>query len=345
MLVQVVREGRYMIARDIDTGEDVTKSISRYLLDKAIRQNSYLSKHSTLGWVLTKKEVTQSFMKVDIPKSKLDYFSCPKELIISPLKWKFLLRSAYKGDNVMMVGDSGSGKTVTAQTIAKSLGRPFFFINLGATSDPRSTLIGNTHFKNGTSFSPSYFVNAIQTPNAIILLDEITSMHPDAEKILISVLDENQRYLRLDEHPDTPTINVAPGVCFIATANIGLAYTHTRKVSKATFDRFSVVEIDALTKKEEERLITLRIPTLSTGMVKTVAEIVATTRDEASKEDGKLEFGISTRQSLKIAGLLDDDFTIAEAAELHIYPLFSAKGGADSERTYVKQVVQKFIVG
>jgi hypothetical protein len=41
--------------------------------------------------------------------------------------------------------------------------------------------------------------------------------------------------------------------------------------------------------------------------------------------------------------LLYDNFTIAEAAEAAIYPHFSADGGVDSERTFVKQVVQQFV--
>ena len=45
-----------------------------------------------------------------------------------------------------------------------------------------------------------------------------------------------------------------------------------------------------------------------------------------------------------MAGLLNDGFTLAEAAEACIYPFFSSAGGNDSERTYMKQLVQKFFV-
>ena len=46
--------------------------------------------------------------------------------------------------------------------------------------DSRATLIGNVHFdkKKGTYFSESVFVKAIQTPNAVILLDELSRTHP-----------------------------------------------------------------------------------------------------------------------------------------------------------------------
>ena len=43
----------------------------------------------------------------------------------------------------------------------------------------------------------------------------------------------------IDEHDDSPTILVARGVSFIATANIGMEYTATRVIDRAILDRFS----------------------------------------------------------------------------------------------------------
>ena len=52
---------------------------------------------------------------------------------------------------------------------------------------------------------------------------------------------------------------------------------------------------------------------------------------------------MSTRTSVEIAGLLFDGFSLLEAADITIYPQYDATGGVDSERTFVKQIVQKFI--
>ena len=49
------------------------------------------------------------------------------------------------------------------------------------------------------------------------------------------------------------------------------------------------------------------------------------------------------RTSVEIAGLLFDGFELQDAAEITIYPQFDSSGGVDSERTFVKQIVQKFI--
>ena len=174
----------------------------------------------------------------------------PKGLIMKELKWKYLIRSAVRGKNIMMTGQAGCGKTLAAKSLVNALDRPDFYFNLGATQDPRSTLIGNVHFdkQKGTFFSESLFVKAIQTENAVILLDELTRAHPDAWNILMPVLDYGQRYLRLDEADGQTTINVADGVTFIATANIGNEYTATRQLDKALMDRFTVIEMDLLNK-------------------------------------------------------------------------------------------------
>jgi hypothetical protein len=45
-----------------------------------------------------------------------------------------------------------------------------------------------------------------------------------------------------------------------------------------------------------------------------------------------------------MAGLIYDGFKIDEAAEVCIYPQFDSSGGVDSERTFVKQLVQKHVI-
>ena len=208
-----------------------------------------------------------------------------------------------------------------------------------------TTLIGNVHFdkKKGTFFSEALFVKAIQTPNAVILLDELSRAHPDAWNILMTVLDEGQRYLRLDESDGQQTINVAEGVTFVATANIGNEYTSTRVMDKALMDRFIIVEMDVLNSEEEHGLLQYMFPHVESELLKSVAEIATQTRGESKSEAGRLSTGISTRTSVEIAGLLYDGFGLDEAAEVTVYPQFSDDGGLESERTYVKQLVQKYI--
>jgi nitric oxide reductase NorQ protein len=269
----------------------------------------------------------------------------PQEMVITDLKWKYLIRSAVRAKNIMMTGPAGCGKTMAAKALVKALDRPDFYFNLGATQDPRATLIGNTHFdKNkGTFFSQSAFVSAIKTPNAVILLDELSRAHPDAWNILMTVLDGGQRYLRLDEADGSPIVKVAEGVTFIATANIGNEYTSTRVMDRAILDRFVTIEMDVLNDEQEYGLLKYMFPEVSDDNLKAISEIAHHTRVQSLSDAGKVTSMVSTRASVEMAGLIYDGFDLFEAAEISIFPFFSNDGGVDSERTYIKQLVQKYI--
>ena len=269
----------------------------------------------------------------------------PNELVMPDLKWKYLIRSAVRAKNIMMTGPAGCGKTMAAKALVNSLDRPDFYFNLGATQDPRATLIGNTMFdqKRGTYFSESSFVQAIKTPNAVILLDELSRAHPDAWNILMTVLDQGQRYLRLDEAEGSPIVNVAEGVTFIATANIGNEYTSTRVIDRAILDRFVTIEMDVLNDEQEFGLLKYMYPEVNDDDLKAIAEISHHTRTQSMSDSGKVTNMVSTRASVEMAGLIYDGFDLFESAEISIFPFFSADGGVDSERTYIKQLVQKYV--
>ena len=300
----------------------------------------------------TTEPVVPDMSSVEVPTDHAEvlnfihssYSLKPTGLMMNELKWKYLVRSGVRGKNIMMTGPAGCGKTMAAKSLVNALDRPDFYFNLGATQDPRGSLIGNTHFedKKGTYFSESLFVKAIQTPNAVILLDELSRAHPDAWNILMTVLDYGQRYLRLDEQDGQNTIKVAEGVTFVATANIGNEYTSTRVMDKALMDRFTIVEMDVLTENEEHELLTYMFPHVDNTVLSNVAKIASLTRIEASSDTARVPHGISTRTTVELSGLLFDGFSLEEAAEVSIYPQYDNSGGVDSERTFVKQIVQKF---
>ena len=337
---------------EITTGARKRAYEGGYLLGRFQMKNGKFQWRKVADSMVETPSPVENTPSVDVPTDHAEilnfihnsYSLKPKMLMMSELKWKYLVRSGVRGKNIMMTGPAGCGKTMAAKSLVNSLDRPDFYFNLGATQDPRSTLIGNTHFDSGkgTYFSQSLFVKAIQTPNAVILLDELSRAHPDAWNILMTVLDYGQRYLRLDEANGADTIKVAEGVTFVATANIGNEYTSTRVMDKALLDRFTIVEMDVLSEEDERSLLNMMFPSVDSVVLGNVAKIATLTRSESNSETARITSGISTRTTVELCGLLFDGFTLEEAAEVSIYPQYDSTGGVDSERTFVKQIVQKF---
>ena len=364
IIVEIIKSGNRYNAWD-SSGKKWTAEIGTGTRKKAYKAGMALERRTgktgkTYWWKVsmdnfksTPNLPTVNTNEVEVPEGHEEvvdfimnsYGLKPVGLVMNELKWKYLIRSAVRGKNIMMTGQAGCGKTLAAKSLINALDRPSFYFNLGATQDPRASLIGNVHFnkKTGTYFSEALFIKAIKTPKAIILLDELTRAHPDAWNILMSVLDYGQRYIRLDEADGQATIKVADGVTFVATANIGNEYTATRQLDKALLDRFTVIEMDLLNDEEEFDLLTYMFPTVDSDLLNNVANISFLTRTESLTENARISSGISTRTSVEIAGLLFDGFSLLESVDITIYPQYDASGGVDSERTFVKQIVQKFV--
>ena len=350
------KKGMSVRAYNNATNEDITSEITYMTLSKAFKANMWLE-NGTGKWrqidpsdIKTQKNMQEQTTKDPQEESVMAFLNTcvdkrPASLFCQDLTWKFICRSVMRGRNILLTGPTGTGKSQTAIAVAKAMDRELFYINLGATQDPRGALIGNTHFSKdaGTYFNESAFVKAIQKPNTIILLDEVSRAHPEAWNILMTVLDPGQRYLRLDEAVDCPTVKVADGVSFIGTANIGTEYTAVRVMDRALLDRFVIAEIPFLSPSEEAQLISQLHPSLDAKVVESLSEIAGQTRAEIKTDNSRIQTPISTRSVLEMAGLITDGFSLTECAEVSIYPLYSQDGGLQSERTFVKQLVQKYV--
>ena len=114
-------------------------------------------------------------------------------------------------------------------------------------------------------------------------------------------------------------------------------------MDKALLDRFTIIEMDVLTEEQEVDLLTQMYPSLDSNLTASVAGIANLTREAVKSDSGQITNAISTRTTVEVCSLITDGFSLEEAAEVTIYPQYDNTGGVDSERTYVKQCVQKYI--
>lgn len=326
----------------IEDRPDMKQRIERAINFKQLLAVYQRGTRNGFKYIEQKDFIEETIPEVELTKP-ITTMNKPDDFIISDLKWKYLVRCINRGKNLMFVGPAGTGKTQVVFKAAEMLDRKIFYFNLGSTQDVRSAIIGNTYFKDGTYFEESAFVTALKTPNTIILLDEISRANPEAWNILMPVLDANIRKLRLDEKENSPVIDVADGVSFISTANIGFEYTSARMLDRALVDRFSIVEMDTLDKEQEMKLLAMKYSKLDPQVNEALCDISFRIRMECERESSKLSSTLSTRTLIEAAEMSIDDFSIDEIAELIFYPQYPEEGGTDSERIYVRQLVQKYI--
>ena len=101
--------------------------------------------------------------------------------------------------------------------------------------------------------------------------------------------------------------------------------------------------MDILNEDQEYALLEHKFPKVNKDILLSLSAIIGDIRKEITSNNPKISNMVSTRNTIEIAELLDDGFTIEEAAEVLIYPLFSDEGGNDSERIYIRQIVQKYL--
>ena len=160
-----------------------------------------------------------------------------------------MIRSLVQGKkNVMITGATGAGKTSYCYMVGEDMEMEPIVINCGSTQDARSSLLGFFTLEDGnTKFVESDFIKAIQRPNTLIILDELSRASDDAFNIMFPILD-HRREVRVEEADGKDRIiKVDESVRFMATANVGLEYSSTRSIDRALADRFMMFNLPYIT--------------------------------------------------------------------------------------------------
>ena len=155
LVVKVINENGKFIAIDAQ-GNDWTSEVGYGGRKRAFQQNKALERRvnkngENYWWKVPMAEflnqennmvsepITEESVSVEIPSEHEEvlnfihssYNLKPRGLMMKELKWKYLVRSAVRGKNIMMTGAAGCGKTMAAKALVNSLDRPDFYFNLG----------------------------------------------------------------------------------------------------------------------------------------------------------------------------------------------------------------------
>jgi MoxR-like ATPase len=259
---------------------------------------------------------------------------------IDPEMWFLLCRNVLRGENTLLVGPTGSGKTEIINHLAKAMEKEMFIQDMGTVQDAQSALLGVHRLnKEGHSiFEYAPFVGHIKS-GGIVLLDELNRAPLAANNILFPCLDK-RRYLPIDVASEESERKVAvhEGTVFFATANLGSEYSGTHSIDRALLDRFFPIELSYPTERDEINVLKLR-----TGVDEKAASAIVKVSNEIRKQykEQELSTPVSVRHTLQAASLISDGFDTDKALLATIMPLFEDGIGV-SERSKVLSIVSAF---
>lgn len=150
-----------------------------------------------------------------------------------------VMRALNVGDNVLLVGPAGSGKTTVCKKIAEALGEPFYPVSICAQTT-KSDLLGYKDVRGDYQTTP---IREAYENGGLLLLDEMDKGNPGVLGVLNSLLDNG-----FCSFPDKVVKRHEKFYCVAAANTFGRGadrlYVGSCAMDEATRNRFQVLNFD-----------------------------------------------------------------------------------------------------
>lgn len=228
------------------------------------------------------------------------------------------------GQNLLLIGEAGSGKSTIGKYFAMRMGWPFLAISAdglmgikelfglpsisGATSYfveglfTTFTQIGWKEVPNPKKKGETMLVEDPTMPGAVILIDEVTALDPSKNFVFHQILAERKFFVR----DANKTYYVAPKVMIMFAGNpYDPRYEGTAKMNLAFADRLGTIRMEALTVDEIKIIIEKEYGnTLKQGDIDFLMDYVRDMRDFIKTGQDPLPAEMSMRSIKRMAAFL-----------------------------------------
>lgn len=208
--------------------------------------------------------------------------------------------------NVKVLGPAGVGKTSLGWEFSAANHRPCFEVHWGMYQEPGEVWgKDRLSMEKGTYYEQARYVDALETPNCVVILDEPNRCHPEVLNTNFALWD----WRRAAWVPDLRRmVRVAPGVVFFACMNEGSEYIGTNPMDKAIRERFGrTIRLTWPPLKVEAKILRNR-----TGVDKDTADKLARFARDV-RRNPKVGCAPSTRQLLVACQDVKEGLPIQEA--------------------------------
>ena len=232
-----------------------------------------------------------------------------------------ILKSIKQNISIIVEGESGTGKTELAKTVALALKRPFYRVdgdeNLTITQlrgwfDPALVIESGFGEK---SFIPGPLTLAMLN-GGLFFFNEVNRAPSESINGALSAMDSSERSIEI---PQYKNINAKDGFYTIFTLNPA-EYIGTNPLPEAFFDRCIRILLTHKTGKAAEKIVKLRTECVDNELIQKCVLFTEKTRSNAN-----FERGASIRAAIQLTQLLMDDYSDNKQVLNTIFAVFSGK--------------------